>query len=117
MDSFAFRKDFIDKYPGTVKDFISAYYEAYNWMKSNADAANTVIGTAVKESATDVQADLSTMTIFDLSTAKQVMGTSSNHGKIYANVKAAADFWKQQGAISSEVNPDNAVNPSFINSL
>jgi NitT/TauT family transport system substrate-binding protein len=117
MDSFAFRKDFIDKYPGTVKDFISAYYDAYNWMKSNADAANAVIGTAVKESPTDVQADLSTMTIFDLSTAKQVMGTSSNHGKIYANVKAAADFWKQQGAISSEVNPDNAVNPSFINSL
>jgi len=117
MDSFAFRKDFIDKYPGTVKDFISAYYDAYNWMKSNADAANTVIGTAVKESPTDVQADLSTMTIFDLSAAKQIMGTASNHGKIYANVKAAADFWKQQGAISSEVNPDNAVNPSFINSL
>ena len=86
-------------------------------MTSNADAANTVIGTAVKEAPTDVQADLSTMTIFDLSAAKKIMGTASNHGKIYANVKAAADFWKQQGAISSEVNPDNAVNPSFINSL
>ena len=117
MDSFAFRKDFIDKYPGTVKDFISAYYEAYNWMKANPDAANTVIGTAVKESATDVQADLGTMTIFDLSAAKQVMGTSSKHGKMYDTVKAAADFWKQQNAISSEVNPDDAVNPSFVNSL
>ena len=117
MDSFAFRKDFIDKYPGTVKDFISAYYEAYNWMKANPDAANTVIGTAVKESAADVQADLGTMTIFDLPAAKQIMGTANNHGKIYTNVKAAADFWKQQNAISSEVNPDSAVNPSFINSL
>ena len=117
MDSFAFRKDFIDKYPGTVKDFISAYYEAYNWMKANPDAANTVIGTAVKENATDVQADLSTMTIFDLSAAKQVMGTATNHGKIYTNVKAAADFWKAQNAITSEVNPDDAINPSFINSL
>jgi NitT/TauT family transport system substrate-binding protein len=117
MDSFAFRKDFIDKYPGSVKDFMSAYYEAYNWMKANPDAANTVIGTAVKESATDVQGDLSTMTLFDLSAAKQVMGTASNHGKIYANVKAAADFWKEQNAITSEVNPDNAINPSFINSL
>lgn len=117
MDSFAFRKDFIDKYPGTVKDFISAYYEAYNWMKANPDAANTVIGTAVKESASDVQADLSTMTIFDLPAAKQLMGTAGNHGKIYDNVKAAADFWKQQNAISSEVNPSDAVNPSFINSL
>jgi len=117
MDSFAFRKDFIDKYPGTVKDFMSAYYEAYNWMKANPDAANTVIGTAVKESATDVQGDLSTMTLFDLSAAKQIMGTASNHGKIYTNVKAAADFWKEQNAITSEVNPDNAVDPSFINSL
>lgn len=117
MDSFAFRKDFIDKYPGSVKDFMSAYYEAYNWMKANPDAANTVIGTAVKESATDVQGDLSTMTLFDLSAGKQVMGTASNHGKIYTNVKAAADFWREQKAITSEVNPDNAVNPSFINSL
>ena len=76
-----------------------------------------MIGTAVKESASDVQADLSTMTIFDLSAAKQLMGTAGNHGKIYDNVKAAADFWKQQNAISSEVNPSDAVNPSFINSL
>ncbi len=114
MDSFAFRKDFIDKYPGTVTDFVKAYYEAVNWMQSNPDAAAPVIGTAVKESASDVKGDLATMTIFGLSDAKTIMGTSSNHGKIYTNVKAAADFWKQQGKISSEVNPSDAINPTFL---
>jgi NitT/TauT family transport system substrate-binding protein len=114
MDSFAFRKDFIDKYPGTVTDFVKAYYEAVDWMKQNPEEAASVIGTQVKESATDVKADLTTMNIFNLSEAKTIMGTSSNHGKIYTNVKAAAAFWKQQGKISSEIDPNKAVNPSFI---
>jgi len=117
MDSFAFRKDFIQKYPDTVKEFMKAYYDAYNWMQSNQTAALQVIGDAVQESPSDVSADLSTMTLFDLSTGKQVIGTSSSHGKIYDNVKAAADFWKAQGKIDTAVNPSDAVDPSFINSL
>jgi NitT/TauT family transport system substrate-binding protein len=114
MDSFAFRKDFIEKYPGTVTDFVKAYYEAVDWMRQNPDEAATVIGEKVKESAADVKADLTTMTVFGLNEAKTIMGTSSSHGKIYANVKAATSFWKEQGKISSEVDPDKAVNPTFI---
>jgi len=117
MDSFAFRKDFIQKYPDTVKDFMKAYYDAFTWMQANQTEALKVIGDAVQESPSDVSADLSTMTLFDLSTGKQVIGTSSSHGKIYDNVKAAADFWKSQGKIDTAVNPSDAVDPSFINSL
>jgi NitT/TauT family transport system substrate-binding protein len=117
MDSFAFRKDFVQKYPDTVKDFMKAYYDAFTWMQANQTEALKVIGDAVQESPSDVSADLSTMTLFDLSTGKQVMGTSSSHGKIYDNVKAAADFWKAQGKIDTTVNPSDAVDPSFINSL
>ena len=117
MDSFAFRKDFIQKYPDTVKDFMKAYYDAFTWMQANQTEALKVIGDAVQESPSDVSADLSTMTLFDLSTGKQVIGTSSSHGKIYDNVKAAADFWKAQGKVDTAVNPSDAVDPSFINSL
>src|SRR4029077_8218293 len=92
MDSFAFRKDFIQKYPDTVKDFMKAYYDAFTWMQANQTDALKLIGDAVQESPSDVSADLSTMTLFDLSTGKQVIGTSNSHGKIYDNVKAAADF-------------------------
>jgi NitT/TauT family transport system substrate-binding protein len=117
MDSFAFRKDFVQKYPDTVKDFMKAYYDAFTWMQANQTDALKLIGDAVQESPSDVSADLSTMTLFDLSTGKQVIGTSSSHGKIYDNVKAAADFWKAQGKIDTAVNPSDAVDPSFINSL
>jgi len=117
MDSFAFRKDFIQKYPDTVKDFMKAYYDAFTWMQANQTEALKAIGDAVQESPSDVSADLSTLTLFDLSTGKQVIGTSSSHGKIYDNVKAAADFWKAQGKIDTAVNPSDAVDPSFINSL
>ena len=117
MDSFAFRKDFVQKYPDTVKDFMKAYYDAFNWMQQNQTEALKVIGDAVGESSDDVKADLSTMTLFDLSKGKEVMGTSSSHGKIYDNVKAAADFWKDQGKTDKAVSPNDAVDPSFINSL
>jgi NitT/TauT family transport system substrate-binding protein len=117
MDSFAFRKDFIQKYPDTVKDFMKAYYDAFTWMQQNQTDALKIIGDAVQESADDVKADLSTMTLYDLATGKQIIGSSGNHGKIYDNVKAAAEFWKGQGKVDSVVNPNDAVDPSFINSL
>jgi hypothetical protein len=45
------------------------------------------------------------------------MGTNSNHGKIYDNVKAAAEFWKAQGKVDKVVAPNDAVNADFINNL
>ena len=117
MDSFAFRKDFIQKYPDTVKDFMKAYYDAFTWMQQNQTDALKIIGDAVQETPDDVKADLSTMTLYDLPTSKQIIGTSSSHGKIYDNVKAAAEFWKGQGKVDTIVNPNDAVDPSFINSL
>jgi len=117
MDSFAFRKDFVQKYPDTVKDFMKAYYDAFNWMQQNQTEALKVIGDAVGESSDDVKADLGTMTLFDLSKGKEIMGTSSSHGKIYDNVKAAAEFWKGQGKVDKVVSPNDAIDPSFINSL
>src|SRR5438067_261548 len=103
MDAFAFRRDFVQKYPGTVKDFIKAYYDAYTWMTQNQDQANQLIGAAVKEPASDVQSDLGTMTIFSLAQSKVIMGTNDHPGKIFSNAKAAGDFWKQQGQVSSTV--------------
>jgi len=117
MDSFGFRKDFVQKYPDTVKEFMKAYYDAYNLLTQNQADSLKVIGDAVGETADDVKADLTTIAMYDLSTGKQIMGTSSSHGKIYDTVKAAADFWKAQGTVDTTVNPTDAVDPSFINSL
>src|SRR5438128_11853537 len=50
MDSFAFRKDFVDKYPATVKEFMKAYYDAFDWFQKNQTEALKVIGDAVQES-------------------------------------------------------------------
>jgi NitT/TauT family transport system substrate-binding protein len=117
VDTFGFRKDFVQKYPDTVKEFMKAYYDAYTLLTSNQADSLKVIGDAVGETAADVQADLSTIAMYDLNMGKQIMGTSSSHGKIYDTVKAAADFWKSQGIVDTTVNPTDAVDPSFINSL
>ena len=80
-------------------------------------AGSVIIGDAVGENSDDVMADLGTLQLFDLAKGKEVMGTAASPGKIYDNVKAAADFWKTQGKVDTTVNPSDAVDPSFINSL
>ena len=117
MDSFAFRRDFVQSYPDTVKEFLRAYYEAVDWFNSNTADGQKVVGDAVKEKPEDVAADLTTLQLFDLSKSKEVMGTPSNHGKIYDNVKAAAQFWKDQGKVPQVVDPNKAVDSSFIISI
>jgi len=117
MDSFAFRRDFVAGYPDTVKDFLRAYYEAVDWFNGNTAAGQKIVGDAVKEKPEDVAADLTTLQLFDLSKSKEVMGTPASHGKIYDNVKAAAQFWKDQGKVPQVVDPNKAVDSTFINSL
>ena len=117
MDSFAFRKDFVDKYPATVKEFMKAYYDAFDWFQKNTAEGLGIVAKATSETADDVKADLETLTLFDLKTGKTIMGTKSSPGKINDNVKAAGDFWKAQGKIDSPVKPADAVNADFINSL
>ena len=117
VDSFGFRKEFIQKYPDTVKEFMRAYYDAFDWMQKNPAEANKIIGDAVGETADDVKADLSTIAMYDLKMGKQIMGTSSSHGKIYDTAKSAADFWKSIGKVDTVMNLNDAIDPSFINSL
>jgi NitT/TauT family transport system substrate-binding protein len=117
MDSFAFRSDFVDKYPATVKEFMKAYYDAFGWFQQNPADAQGIVGKATNETADDVKADLETLTLFDLKKGKEIMGGKGSPGKIYDNVRAAGEFWKSQGKIDSPVKPESAVNSDFINSL
>src|SRR5438128_12358800 len=77
MDSFAFRKDFIDKYPATVKEFMKAYYDAFDWFQKNTTEGLGIVAKATSETADDVKADLETLTLFDLKTGKTKIGRAS----------------------------------------
>src|SRR5437899_10288234 len=105
MDSFAFRKDFIDKYPATVKEFMKAYYDAFDWFQKNTAEGLGIVAKATSETADDVKADVETLTLFDLKTGKTIMGSKRSPGKINDNVNAAEDSWKQQGQTHSPGKP------------
>lgn len=117
VDSFAFRRDFVEKYPETVKEFARAYFDALDWFVKNPSEGQQVVGDAVKEKPADVAADLSTVPLMNLTTAKQFMGTKDHHGKIYDNFQAAATFWKSQGATTTAASPDKGIDPTAINSI
>jgi NitT/TauT family transport system substrate-binding protein len=117
VDTFGFRKEFVQKYPDTVKEFMRAYYDAFDYMQKNMAESTKIIGDAVGETAADVTADLSTIAMYDLKTGKTIMGTSSAHGKIYDTAKSAADFWKALGKVDTVMNVNDAFDPSFINSV
>ena len=114
VDTFALRKDFIDKYPDTVKEMVRAYYEALDWFGKNRDEGNALVGTAIKEKPEDVAGDLTTIQLMALNQGKQFMGSKDHHGKIYDRTREASQFWKDAGKVQTVVSPDKAVDPSFI---
>src|SRR5881409_3177869 len=81
MDSFAFRKNFVDKYPATVKEFMKAYYDAFDWFQKNTTEGLGIVTKATSETSDDVKADLETLTLFDLKKGKEIMGTKSSPGR------------------------------------
>ena len=117
VDAFAFRRDFVQQYPDTVKEFIRAYFEALDWFVNNPSDGQQVVGDAVKEKPADVAADLSTVPLMNLATAKQFMGTKDHHGKMYDNFQAAATFWKDQGATTTAASPDKGIDPTALNAI
>jgi NitT/TauT family transport system substrate-binding protein len=114
VDTFAFRKDFIDKYPDTVKEMVRAYYDAFDWFGKNRDEGNALVGAAIKEKPENVAGDLTTIQLMDLAQGKQFMGSKDHHGKIFDRTKQASQFWKDAGKVQTVVNPDKAVDPTFI---
>jgi NitT/TauT family transport system substrate-binding protein len=117
VDSFAFRRDFVDRYRATVRAFTRAYYEAMDWFQKNSSEGQQVVGAAVKEQPAEVAGDLTTIQLYDAGLSKQAMGTRDHHGRVYALVKDAAAFWHRQGATQHEVDPDKAIDPSFVSGL
>lgn len=117
VDAFAFRKDFADKYPDTVKEFLRGYYDALDWFQKNSAEGNQVVGDATKEKPDAVADDLTTIKLFNLADGKQFMGSKDHHGKIYDNTREAATFWKDQGKVQSAVDPAKAVDPGFLSSI
>jgi NitT/TauT family transport system substrate-binding protein len=117
LDVLAFREDFVEDYPGSVTKFLSAYFQAFRWIQDNPGGSQELIGEAVNETPSQVQGDLTRLTLLDAHAGKQLVGTAKKHGRLYGEVKAAGEFWKEQGKITSPVEPDRAIDPDFLTSL
>jgi NitT/TauT family transport system substrate-binding protein len=117
LDVLAFREDFAEDYPGSVRKFLTAYFQAFRWIQDNPGTAQQLIGEAVNESAGDVQSDLTRLTLLDANAGRQLMGTSKKHGRLYSDVKAAGQFWKEQGKVTNPVEADRAIKPDFLATL
>jgi NitT/TauT family transport system substrate-binding protein len=117
VDTLAFSRSFVQKYPDTVKDFLRGYYAALQWFNENKDEGYRVMAEATKSKPEGIKGDLATIKLYSLADAKKLMGTSAQPGPIYGLVKQAAEFWKSRGQLKGDVDPAKAVDPSFVNGL
>ena len=113
------RKEFAEKYPEIVKNYIAIQLKAVKYFNENPDDAAQAVAKELnitKEESLSQMKELVWMS-GEEATSSKYLGTSASIGDFAKTLKATADFLVQQKTIES--SPDQAtfvkgVNPQFI---
>ncbi|MDQ0190336.1 aliphatic sulfonate ABC transporter substrate-binding protein [Alicyclobacillus cycloheptanicus] len=118
-DILVARKDFAEKYPQVVADYLKANIRAYNFYEQHPTQAAAVIAKAFDISQPEAANDMKELVW--LSPSEQLsssyLGTQGHVGKMAQIMKNNADFMVTQGdlAQSAPVRTfDNAVAPQYL---
>ena len=62
----------------------------------------------------EIKATLETVPIWGIKESQEYYGTKDDPGPIYDIFKKSAEFWKASGEIDTSPDPNNAIDPSFV---
>ncbi len=113
VDILAFNADFIEKNPEKVTAFVDAWYEALEFIKTNPDEANEIIGKAM---------DLDPAEVADILTGVKFLTPEDNlqyHDpaaavNVFSIAQTASRLWQVEGFIDTAVKTDDLINTDFL---
>jgi NitT/TauT family transport system substrate-binding protein len=112
-DNLLFRDDVVHRRRGEVNAFIDAWYEAVDYMRTNPDDANRIIGDAFKIAPAEVASMLRGVHLMSKSDNVQFFNPGSSPNA-YSMTDLAARLWQEQGFVKSPVDPHKIIDPSFV---
>lgn len=110
IDTLAFNKDFVSKYPGTVQAIVKSWFDALDYIKANPDDAYKIMADSQGLSIEDFKATLPSVTYYDQAKNKEYF-ESGDFKKI---CQMASDLWVKMKLIDSGVEVDSYIDDSFI---
>jgi len=116
VDILLLRDDVMKNNPEVAPALVKAWNQSIDYWKANADDADTIMAKGLGsfyETATDIKADLAGATLFDADHNKTFF-TGEGEGTAYSTLKFAIDFYTKLGIITTEVKPEDMIDPSYV---
>lgn len=102
VDTVAFRTDVIEKRPDDVKNFIKAYFEAYDYWKASPKEANAIMAKALGIKDEDFNASLAGLEFVSREENQQYIGSASSAGQIESVTERGIEFYSQTGLLKEK---------------
>ncbi len=113
-DQVAFTPDFVKQHPDSVKRFIEGYQASVDFLKSNEDQALEDVSEYLGQTPDEIKATMETVPIWGIKESQEYYGTKESPGPIFDIFKESGEFWKGLGEIDSVAEPNDAIDPSFV---
>ena len=117
-DTLVARQDIVDKYPGTLRDFVHGWFDGIDAMAKDPSGTNEVVGKALKLSADDVSGMLAGLKLTSFADNALFFGLGSNARSQFVSLfDTAFVVWRKQGVISKVVEATDAMDSRFVASI
>jgi NitT/TauT family transport system substrate-binding protein len=109
VDTVAFRADVIESRPDDIRNFIKAYFEAYDYWKSSPDEADTVMAKALGMKDEEFKASLSGLAFVSREQNQSYIGTVDVPGEIDSVTKRGIGFYTAAGLLKETFDARNVI--------
>ncbi len=116
-DQVGFAPEFIEENPETVKAFIRAYGKVMDHINENPDEAFEAATEYLGQDVETIKETLETVPLWTLEESQEYYGTEDDPGAIYDIFTQSAEFWSEIGEIDEVPDPNDAIDPSFLNDV
>jgi NitT/TauT family transport system substrate-binding protein len=113
VDIMIFRDDFIADHPEAVTQFVDAWYEALEFMKTNPDEANEIIGKTMDLEPAEVADILTGVKLLD-EQANLSYHDSNSEVNVFGVAETASRIWQQEGFIDKPVDASQLIDTGFL---
>lgn len=115
VDSIGMKKDFIEKYPGTVRALVLGWYDALAYIESNHDDAIAIMAEAMGQTSEEFEESLSGVAYYDKDMNIDYFDNSKS-GSIYEIANLANKIWIENGFYEESEGPviDEVIDGQFV---
>ncbi len=114
VDTLAFRSDVIEKRPEDVKNFIRAYFEAYDYWKASPDESNAIMAKSLGIKDDEFKASLAGLEFVSREQNQSYIGTPSTPGEINAVTARGVEFYTDAGLLKEPVDAAKVVDATAL---